>query len=126
MNIALTRTARSGRLALRHENRTSVSFFSVSFSLGRFQNGFFYWARKNLRPQIHHGLILAKDAARDTVKGLRTVTHHEITDAKALLNWLARNRRDDVMAFLTEWARRNHRDCKDTDGLRVWTEKEAF
>lgn len=68
----------------------------------------------------------AKDAARDTVKGLRTVTHHEITDAKGLLNWLARNRRDDVMAFLTEWARRNHRDCKDADGLRVWTEKEAF
>lgn len=68
----------------------------------------------------------AKDAARDTVRGLRTVTHHEITDAKGLLNWLARNRRDDVMAFLTEWARRNHRDCKDADGLRVWTEKEAF
>lgn len=68
----------------------------------------------------------AKSAAKDTVKGLRTVTHHEITDPKALLNWLARNRRDDVMAFLTEWARRNHKPDPGADGLRVWTGKEAF
>lgn len=71
----------------------------------------------------------AKEAAsaanKDKVKGLRTVTKYEITDHRALLNWIARNDRDAVTAFIEEWARRNHKGA-DADGLRVWQEKGAY
>lgn len=68
----------------------------------------------------------ARAAAKDGVKGMRSVTRHEVTDDKALLNWIARNRRDDLTAFIHEWARRNHTTVQSADGLRVWQEKEAF
>ena len=67
----------------------------------------------------------AKVASADTVKGLRTVTRYEITDHKGLLNWIARNDRDAITAFIEEWARKNHKTAA-ADGLRVWTEKEAL
>ena len=67
----------------------------------------------------------AKAAAGDTVKGLRTVTRYEVTDYKALVNWIARNDKDAMRAFVDDWARRNHKD-QAAEGLRVWTEKEAF
>lgn len=67
----------------------------------------------------------ASAANKDTVKGLRTVTKYEITDHKALLHWIAANRRDDLTAFIEEWAQRNHRNVT-ADGLRVWQDKEAF
>lgn len=69
--------------------------------------------------------VQASIAQKDTVKGLRTVTRYEITDHRALLHWIAKNRRDDVTAFVEEWARKNHKDT-NADGLRVWQEKEAF
>jgi hypothetical protein len=65
-------------------------------------------------------------AAKDTVKGMRTVTRYEITDHRALLNWIARNDREAITAFIEEWARRNHKENQNAEGLRVWTEKEAF
>lgn len=65
-------------------------------------------------------------ASKDTVKGLRKVTRYAVDDHKALLNWIARNRRDDLTAFIDEWARRHHKECAGADGLRVWQEKEAF
>ena len=68
----------------------------------------------------------AAAAAKDTVKGLRTVTRYEITDHRALLNWIARNDREAITAFIEEWARRNHKENQTAEGLRVWTEKEAF
>ena len=68
----------------------------------------------------------AAEAQRDTVKGMRTVTRYEITDPRGLLNWLAKNRKEDVMGFMEEWARRHHKPDPGADGLRVWTEKEAF
>jgi hypothetical protein len=68
----------------------------------------------------------AAEAAKDTVKGLRTVTRYEITDHKALLNFIAKNARDDVTVFIEEWARKNHKAHHAADGLRVWMEKEAF
>lgn len=68
----------------------------------------------------------AQAAAKDTVKGLRTVTRYEITDHRALLNFIAKNARDDVTAFIEEWARKNHKQFTGADGLRVWQEKEAF
>jgi len=69
---------------------------------------------------------LASAAAKDTVKGMRTVTRYEVTDYRALLHWVARNDRDAVYAFIDDWARRNHKEKQGADGLRVWTEKEAF
>lgn len=68
----------------------------------------------------------AAEAAKDTVKGLRTVTKYEVTDHKALLNWIARNDRDAITDFINEWARKEHKARANADGLRVWTEKEAF
>lgn len=68
----------------------------------------------------------ASAANKDKVTGLRTVTRYEITDHRALLNWIAKNRRDDVTAFIEEWARRHHKSHDNADGLRVWTEKEAY
>lgn len=69
---------------------------------------------------------IAAAAAKDTVKGMRTVTRYEITDHRALLNWIARNDREAITAFIEEWARRNHKENQKADGLRVWQEKEAF
>lgn len=68
----------------------------------------------------------AKDTAKDTVKGLRTVTKYEITDHRALLHWIAKNDKDAVFAFIEEWARKEHKACANAEGLRVWIEREAF
>ena len=68
----------------------------------------------------------AREAANDTVKGMRKATRYEVTDHRALLHWIAKNARDDVTAFVDEWARKNHKTHPDADGLRVWTEKESF
>lgn len=68
----------------------------------------------------------ASAANKDTVKGLRTVTKYEITDHRALLHWIAENRRDDLTAFIEAWAQRNHRDVAGAAGLHVWQEKEAY
>lgn len=68
----------------------------------------------------------AAAASRDTVKGLRTVVRHEVTDHRALLNWIARFDRDAITAFIDEWARKNHKQNRAADGLRVWEQKEAF
>ena len=68
----------------------------------------------------------AAEAAKDTVKGMRTVTRYEITDHRALLNFIAKNAREDVTAFIEEWARKNHKAFDKADGLRVWQDKEAF
>ncbi|MDP0925689.1 hypothetical protein Q0601_00745 [Paracoccus onubensis] len=68
----------------------------------------------------------AASANKDTVKGMRTVTKYEITDHRKLLNWIAVNRRDDLTAFIEEWARRNHKENVGADGLRVYQEKVAY
>lgn len=67
----------------------------------------------------------AASAAKD-VKGLRTVTRYEIEDHRALLNWIAKNRREDLTAFIENWALKNHKKNQTAEGLRVWTEEEAF
>jgi len=59
------------------------------------------------------------------VKGMRTVTKHEIEDVGALINWIAKNDRAALIEFAQEYARRNHA-LKPIDGIRVWKEKEAF
>jgi hypothetical protein len=64
-------------------------------------------------------------ADKDTVKGLRSITHYEITDDRALLHFIAKHARDDITAFISEWARKNHKAFAHADGLRVWQQKEA-
>jgi hypothetical protein len=68
----------------------------------------------------------ARAAEADTVRGMRQVTRYEVTDHRALLHWIAANRRDDLTAFIDDWARRHHRECAGADGLSVWQEREAF
>lgn len=68
---------------------------------------------------------LAAQASKDTVKGLRTVHRHEITDHRAALHWIAANDREAVTAFIDAYAAKHFKD-KPIAGVRVWTEKEAF
>jgi len=68
----------------------------------------------------------AQAARKDQVKGMRTVTKYEITDHRALLHWIAKNDRDAITAFLDEYARKEHKVVANADGLRVWTEREAY
>lgn len=63
---------------------------------------------------------------KDTVKGMRAVTRYEVTDYRGLINWIAKNDRDAMIGFVDEWARRNHKQQRNADGLRVWDEKEAY
>ncbi|QDP65845.1 MAG: hypothetical protein Unbinned7865contig1001_44 [Prokaryotic dsDNA virus sp.] len=67
----------------------------------------------------------ASAANKDTVKGLRTVTKHEVKDYKAAINWIARNDKEAMAAFVDEYARRNHKTAT-IDGVNVWQEKEAY
>jgi len=67
----------------------------------------------------------AKKAVADAPKGMRTVTKYEITGHKALLHFIASKHKDDLTAFIEEWARKNHKSIP-ADGLRVWQDKEAF
>lgn len=68
----------------------------------------------------------AAAAKKDTVKGMRTVTLYEVTDARALINWIARNDKKSVALFIEDWARKNHKSNAGADGLRVWQEKQAY
>ena len=67
----------------------------------------------------------AKASKDSAVKGMITRTFYEVENHKELLNWIARNRRDDVTAFIEEWARKNHSLGAKVPGLRVWQEKVA-
>lgn len=69
----------------------------------------------------------AKQASKTKVevRGLRTVHRYEITDHRAALNWIAKNDRDALTAFIEEYVSKNHRD-KEIAGVRTWTEKVAF
>lgn len=67
----------------------------------------------------------AQAQSKDKVKGMRTVTHHEITDMRAAVNWIATNDKAAMADFAAEYVRRNHKTAS-INGVRVWTEKEAF
>jgi hypothetical protein len=69
---------------------------------------------------------LAQNAAKDTVKGLRTVTRYEVTDHRALLHWIAKNDRDAITSFVDEYARKEHKVIANAEGIRVWQDKEAY
>ena len=59
------------------------------------------------------------------MKGLRTVHKYEITDGRAAINWIAKNDKEAVAEFVTEYVRRNHQTAQ-ISGVRVWETKEAF
>jgi len=59
------------------------------------------------------------------VKGLRTVTKHEIEDHRAALHWIAKNDRAAMTAFIEEYVRRNYKTAQ-IDGVRVWQDKDAI
>ena len=67
----------------------------------------------------------AARAAKDTVKGMRTVQVYQIESHKEALNWIARNDRDAITAFIEEYVRRNFK-VRVIDGVKVETVKEAF
>jgi hypothetical protein len=67
----------------------------------------------------------ASRAAKDTVKGMRTVQVYEIVDHKAALHWIARNDKAAMTAFIDEYVRRNFK-ARPIDGVTVTTTKEAF
>lgn len=67
----------------------------------------------------------ASAASKDTVKGMRTVHKHEITDIRAALHWIAREDKEAMTTFVEDYVRRNFRD-HSIDGVRAWTEKESF
>lgn len=70
----------------------------------------------------------AQAAKRNRVTGLRKVTRYEITDHRALLNWIATHHRDDLTQFIEDWAQKNHRTDvgRAASGMRVWEDKEGF
>lgn len=70
----------------------------------------------------------ASEAQKDVVRGMRTVTRYEVTDYRALINWIARNDKDAMTAFVDEYARRNHKTASvgANDGLSVWQAQEAY
>lgn len=67
----------------------------------------------------------AAAAKRDKVTGMRTVDRYAIDDHRAALHWIAKNDRNAVTAFVEEYVRTNHKSSQ-IDGVRTWTEKEAF
>jgi len=67
----------------------------------------------------------ASAAQKDTVKGMRTVQYHDISDMRALVNWIATNDKPAMAAFAEAYAARNHKDIPDAV-VRSWTAKEAF
>lgn len=68
---------------------------------------------------------LASAAQKDKVKGLRTVTRHEILSMRDLVNWIATNDKAAMAEFAMEYARKTHPEIPDAI-VRTWTEKEAF
>lgn len=62
---------------------------------------------------------------KDKVKGMRTVHNYEIEDHRAALHWIAKNHRDAVTAFVEAFVGSNHKTM-DIEGVKQWTEKEAF
>lgn len=67
----------------------------------------------------------AQAQSKDTVKGMRTVHKYEITDHRAALHWIAANDKQAMTDFIEEYVRRNHKTAT-IEGVRAWTEKEAF
>lgn len=68
----------------------------------------------------------AKGVGMARTVSLRTTWRAEVNDRRALLNHVAKNRPDDLDAFLAEWAAREVRTgAREVPGVNVWEEKVA-
>lgn len=77
------------------------------------------------KQQAQEAKAAASAASQDTVKGLRTVWHYEVTDARAALGWIAANDRAALEQYIDEYARARHRNVAIA-GVRSWSSKEAY
>lgn len=79
--------------------------------------------------RLQNEAIEAKKAAsaanKDTVKGLRTVTKHEIESYQKALNWIVQNDRAAVTRFIDDYVSRNAKTTP-IEGVNVWQDKEAY
>jgi ribosomal protein L17 len=85
-------------------------------------------AQREAAAKMATAAALAKDVGKavgEKVKGLRTVHRYEVTDYRALLHWIAANDKDAMTDFIEEYARTHHKTTT-MDGVKAWTEKEAF
>lgn len=62
---------------------------------------------------------------KDKVKGMRTVHRYELEDHRAALHWIAKNDREALTDFIEAYVAKNHKDT-EINGVRRWTDKEAF
>ena len=67
----------------------------------------------------------AKAVAKDSTKGMRTVTRYAIEDHRAALNWIAQNDRDAITSFIEAHVQKHHK-TQAIAGVKVWQEKEAY
>lgn len=67
----------------------------------------------------------AARAAKDTVKGMRTVQVYEIESHKQALTWIVNHDREAVTAFIEDYVRRNFKG-RPIDGVKVESKKEAY
>jgi hypothetical protein len=67
----------------------------------------------------------AAEARKDTVKGMRKVWRHEVTDHRALLNHIATADRDAVTRFIEQYAAAHFKQGP-LPGVRAWQDSEAF
>lgn len=82
-------------------------------------------AAEEARRQAVEAEKSAQGVSKEGVKGLRTVTRHEILDMREAVNWIAKNDKDAMAAFAEEYVAKN-RDRLPANIVRVWKEKEAF
>lgn len=75
--------------------------------------------------EAEQAALAARAAAKDTVKGMRTVQVYEIEDHRAALRWIALNDREAITEFIEEYVRRNFKS-RGIEGVKVSTTKEAF
>ena len=67
----------------------------------------------------------ASKQAKAKVGGMRPAHKYEITDHRAALHWIAKNDKDAMTAFIEAYVAKNHKSSA-VDGVKTWTEKEAF
>ena len=73
----------------------------------------------------------AMAAGKDKVRGMRTVhkwrwvDQADVSGQRLALNWIAKNDREAITAFITAYVQSNFKDAA-IDGVEHYTEKEAF
>ena len=65
----------------------------------------------------------ASKAQREKVTGFKTVHHTEIEDMQAALNWIARNDKPALIAFVEQYVAKSPRDIA-INGVKRWETKE--